>query len=76
MSAAPSAELGDVIAMLDLRMAALVAARRQDADFDALASDRLRQCQVIIDDLRAGLHHGCVDLRAGVVDANGKGQDQ
>ena len=76
MSAAVSAELCDVIAYLRQRAAAADAAARKDADFDVLALDRRRQAEVIIDDLRAGLHHGCVDLRAGVVDANGKGQDQ
>ena len=73
MSAAISTELADVIAMLEARVSCATAAERQDPNFGEVAQDRRRQCQVIIDDLRAGLHHGCVQGRAMAlaVDAEG-----
>ena len=50
--------LADVIAYLQQRCANAALVAKRMAEFEPLASDRARQLEVIIGDLKAGLHEG------------------
>ena len=65
-----SAELADVLAFLARRAAnAGAIAARGDPVNAEWARDRERQLEVISDELKAGLHHGCAQLMADLAKA-------
>lgn len=60
----PSAELLDVIALLEQRCDNARHMEQHSAEFADYAADRRRQLEVVIDELRAGRHHGAAGVRA------------
>lgn len=68
-----SGELADVLAYLERRRANAAAVAARDPAFDAWAEDRRRQLEVVIDELRAGLHLGCAGVAAALADGGNDG---
>ena len=65
MSVAPlSDEIVDVIAYLQQRQDNCDVMAKNSPEWAEGARDRKRQLGVVIDDLRAGLHHGAAEVRA------------
>jgi hypothetical protein len=65
MKPVPSPELADVLAFLARRAAnAGAIASRGDPQNAEWGRDRARQLEIITDELKAGLHHGCAALMA------------
>lgn len=62
--------MGDVIAYLERRRANAATIAEKAPEFEPLAADRRRQLEVVIDELKAGLHHGCAGV-AGMLDNGG-----
>ena len=60
----PSAELADVIAYLAQRRDNAERVARHTPEFGDWARDRTRQLEIVIDDLRAGMHLGSAEVRA------------
>jgi hypothetical protein len=73
MAEAVSGELADVLAYLEKRRAnAAVVAKRQP-ELEPWAEDRRRQLEVVIDELKAGLHVGSADVAAMLADGGNDG---
>lgn len=66
-----SAELADVIAYLEQRCDNCDALVGKMPRFEEGARDRKRQLEVMIDEFKAGLHHGCAEARATMLAAKG-----
>ena len=64
----PSGELADVIAFLERRCANAATMEKRAGEIEPLAADRRRQLQVVIDELRAGMHHGCAAMAAALAE--------
>lgn len=60
----PSPELADVLAYIEQRRDNAVLMARRCPEFEAEARERQRQLDVLIDELKAGLHHGAAETRA------------
>jgi hypothetical protein len=57
-------DLPDVLAYLQRRHANAATIVSRSPEFAEQARDRQRQLEVMIDELRAGLHHGCAEVTA------------
>jgi hypothetical protein len=69
-----SAELGDVIAYLERRRANAATIAKRAPDLEPWAVDRRQQLEVVIDELRAGLHHGCAEVAGALNEGADNGQ--
>lgn len=71
-----SAEVADVLAYLEQRRDNAAAVARRSPEFTEQARDRQRQLEIIIDDLRGGLHVGSAAVRAQLQDGGNHGSEK